>query len=352
MKRHRFHVVSLPHTQTTLAFTSCAYTEKVRKFCIMMMDEGHEVFLYAGERNEAPCTEHVAIFSEAERLRCFDGHYTEASFLAQHWTPFNERVIAAIGQRAEQRDFICLTAGIAHKPVADAFPNHVAVEFGIGYGGSFAKFRVFESYAWMHATYAAHSDRNLHGLDGNWFDAVVPGYLEPDRFPFKRRKDNYCLFVGRLIERKGAHVALEACRRAGYRLVVAGIGTPPGIDCEFVGEVDWKKRGELMSRARCLLAPTIYIEPFGNVVPEAQACGTPTITTDWGAFTETNIEGVTGYRCRTLSEFVRAIEQADKLDPYRIRMLAVSRFSLEAVAPQYTRYFDRLSTLWDKGWYA
>ncbi len=54
----RFHVVSLPHTQTTTEYTSCAFTEKVRRFCIMMKSMGHEVYLYSGEYNQAPCDEH------------------------------------------------------------------------------------------------------------------------------------------------------------------------------------------------------------------------------------------------------------------------------------------------------
>ena len=77
----RFHVISLPHTNTTLEFTSCAFTEKVRRFCIMMKDMGHEVFLYAGEFNSAPVTEHIECISEAERLESLnDNHYTTGSF--------------------------------------------------------------------------------------------------------------------------------------------------------------------------------------------------------------------------------------------------------------------------------
>lgn len=89
----RFHVVSLPHTQTTEQYASCAFTEKVRKFCIMMRTIlGHEVFLYSGEYNDAPCNEHVQCLSEAERAAAVgDTHISQASFdwTLPQWVKFN-----------------------------------------------------------------------------------------------------------------------------------------------------------------------------------------------------------------------------------------------------------------------
>lgn len=107
-----------------------------------------------------------------------------------------------------------------------------------------------------------------------------------------------------------------------------------------------------MAGAIASFAPTIYVEPFGNVVPEAMFCGTPVITTDWGAFTETVIDGKTGFRCRTFGEFVEAMDKAKDLDPRAIRAHAVENYSLDAIAPKYDRYFNRLSSLWGDGWYA
>jgi glycosyltransferase involved in cell wall biosynthesis len=98
--------------------------------------------------------------------------------------------------------------------------------------------------------------------------------------------------------------------------------------------------------------PTLYLEPFGGVAVEAMLCGTPVITTDWGAFTETVKHGVTGYRCHTLAEFCKAAEDVDTLKPHMIANHAISNYSMKAVAPKYTAYFEKLMTLWDKGWYA
>lgn len=350
----RFHITALPHTQTTSEYLSCAYTAKTINFCRMMMDRGHEVFLYGGEQNEAPCTEHIICISEADRAaHVGEGHFTSASFDygLPFWVNANARTAAEIGKRAQREDFVCVIGGVAQKAIADALPNLQTVEFGVGYGGTFTKRRVFESYAWMHTIYGAETRGNPHAADGNWWDVVIPGYLDPALFPFSAEKDDYLLFVGRLIDRKGHHIAAQVAEKMGKRLVVCGQGEPPP-GCDYRGVVGPEERGRLMSKARAVFVPTLYIEPFGNVNIEAQACGTPVITTDWGAFTETVIEGVTGFRCRSFGEFTAAVEAAPSLDPHAIRRHAVAQYSLDVIGAKYERYFERLLTLWGKGWYA
>lgn len=353
----RFHVAALPHTQTTSEFATCAYTEKVRKFCRMMMDRGHEVFLYAGEFNEAPCTEHIVCISDAQRRAALGkAHFTQASFdnSKPHWLIFNANVIKGIQERVQHTDFVCIIAGVAQKPIADAFQNLIVVEFGIGYGGTFAKYRVWESYAWMHHCYGfdnARAGKGSHDADGKWFDAVIPGYIEPEVFPVVTQKSDYLLYVGRMIERKGVQVAVQVAKATGRKLIMAGPGQPPNDPVvDYVGEVGPVDRAKLMGEAHALLAPTVYIEPFGNVVIEAQACGTPTITTDWGAFTETNINHVTGYRCHVLQEFVDAVNKVSGLHYETIAHCARVRYSVHVIGAEYERYFERLNLLWKSGW--
>jgi glycosyltransferase involved in cell wall biosynthesis len=317
----------------------------------MMSDLGHEVYLYAGEQVDAPVTKLITCISEERRAQAVgNNHYTQANFDldALHWRIFNTNVIRLMQSHLQDQDFICLIGGSAHKPIADAYPKHLSVEFGVGYGGVFSKFRVFESYAWMHSIYAGW--KNPTTVDGQFYDAVIPGYLEPDMFPLGKGDGDYYLYIGRLIERKGYRIAQEVCERLGKRLILAGPGPQDGYG-EFVGSVGPEERAELMGGAIATFAPTLYVEPFGNVVIEAQACGTPTITTDWGAFTENNIDGVTGFRCRTLDEFIKAAEKVKTLDRAAIRNHSVSTYSLDVIAKKYEQYFQRLLTLWDKGWY-
>lgn len=355
----RFHLVSLPHTQTTLEYSACAFTEKVRKFAIMMMSLGHEVILYGGDQNEAPCTEHVVTITEAVRKHhCGDRPFIEAAWdpSSLGWVVMNTNVIREIGLRKRPKDFICIIGGLAHKPIYDAFPDMQVVEFGIGYGGSFSRYRVFESYAWMHTKYGSEHPGDPNSVDGNFYDAVIPGYFDTKQFPYrgKRSRGDYYLFMGRVIKRKGYEIAIETCRHLNKKLVIAGQLQDPIPDdplVTHVGVVGPDERHQLFAKAIATFVPTIYIEPFGNVAVESQACGTPVICTDWGAMTETVIEGVTGYHCRTLQEFVQAAQDAKRLNHRIIREHAM-KYSLPVIAKQYDKYFRRLLTLWDEGWYA
>src|SRR5206468_4031029 len=133
--------------------------------------------------------------------------------------------------------------GNYQQPIVQAgFAQHAwIVEPGIGYEGVFAPYRAFESYAWMHYVYGL-----THQSDGNWYDAVIPNYFDPAAFPFRESKDDYALYLGRLIRRKGLDVAVQVTRQIGMRLVVAGQGrlqnAAEGLDfqdghVEFVGSV-------------------------------------------------------------------------------------------------------------------
>lgn len=317
----------------------------------MMMGRGHETILYAGDRSEAPCTELVCCITESERAGIVGNrHYTEADWNHPSWALFNAAAIEAMRSRLKPHDFICLIGGRAHKPIADAFPNHRSVEFGIGYSGTFAQFRVFESYAWMHMVYGAEAG-DASRKDGHWFDAVIPNQVDPELFPEGHGDGGYYLYLGRLIDRKGYRIAQDVCQKMGKRLILAGPGAQTGYG-KFVGDVDPIQRARLLQGATALFAPTQYIEPFGTVTIEAMATGTPVICTDWGAFSETVEPGVDGFRCRTFAEFIDAANAVVDLDRQDVRRRALERFSMTVVAESYERYFNRLSSLWGDGWYA
>jgi glycosyltransferase involved in cell wall biosynthesis len=362
--------VGLPHTETTHDFFTCAYTQKLVKFGKMMTALDYEVILYAGEENTAACTEHVPIVSREEQ-RAWFGEQTQSMLPTIQWDPnlpcwrtMNQRAVTEITKRLDvKNDLVLIIGGTAQKPIADALPAATNCEFGIGYSGIFSDHKVFESYAWMHHIYG----RKFQDT-GNFYDAVIPNYFDMDDFPYPglmNIKGDYLLFVGRLIRNKGPQVACEIADRVGMPLVMAGNGlidqdgstirfAEGEIKChdvKHVGPVGIEERARLMAGAHAVLMPTLYLEPFGGVAVEAMLAGTPVIAPDWGAFTETILAGVSGFRFKTLREACEGTEMVGKLPRSTIRHYAENRYSLEAVGPMYDRYFKQLQGLWGDGWY-
>jgi len=322
----RFHLPALPGRSTKPENSHCAYSQKVRKFHNMMERRGHECFIYEYEMDEAP------------------------DFTIELWDEANADMAERINANLELTDFLCIIGGNCQELLADLVPL-TPIEYGIGYEGTFSNFRVFESYAWMHVVYGAQ--QGAYKADGRNYDIVIPNYFEPDEFPYSKEKGDYILYMGRMIQRKGLREAEEAAHRAGVDIVWAGEANDyiPSYG-EYIGPVGPEERGNLMREAKALICPTRYIEPFGGVAVEAQLCGTPVISSDWGAFVETVQQGVTGYRCHTLGEFVWAIENVDHLDPEIIHNSAVSKYSCDAVAPLYETYFQMVGdVLHGHGWY-
>lgn len=346
----RFHVIGMPHTHTTKDFSTCAYTQKVRGFCNMMMNLGHVVYLYSGEKNDARCTEHYTCITDIARLSLVGAkHYVEAAFNGPQWDYFNAEAIARMKKTVMPRDFICLIMGTAQKPIADAFPTNMSVEFGVGYDGWFSMYKVFESYTWMHTCYGNRA-KNTFEANGSAWDEVIPNYLHISDFLFEEKKDDYYLYLGRFVDRKGYQIAIDACMRKNAKLILAG--PPPLMNTtygDYVGEVGPVERAKLLSKARAVFVPTQYIEPFGTVAIEAMACGTPVITSDWGAFVETVPSNV-GVRCKVMQDYLDAIETVKSLDPNVILKWSY-QFAQENIAPRYEKYFRRLETMWGKGWY-
>jgi glycosyltransferase involved in cell wall biosynthesis len=357
----RFHLLALPSAQTTKKYDLCGFTQATIRFARMLKELGHEVVLYGSEENDAPCDEFVTVITKEETETLLGAtvnpttgkpdptpyQYAYIEAWSPIWQLANARMAKEIEKRKRPKDFICSIAGQSQKPVSDRHPDLMFVEYSIGYMGSFSPYRVFESRAWQHSTYATQ-----HIGDVRYWDAVIPLFYEPEEFPFRAEKEPFALYVGRLIERKGLIIACRAAEAAGVPLKVIGHGDKSLVThgAEYLGELPSKERNEWMSRAQCVLAPTIYIEPFNQVAVETQLCGTPVVSTDLGGFTETVEHGKTGYRCNYLGEFVRAIKDCAGLDPNYIRSRAVKNYSIAAVAPHYQRYFERLSTLWGKGW--
>jgi FkbM family methyltransferase len=353
----RFHLLGLPHTVTSKEFNACAYTQKVLKFGKMMKARGHEIIHYGHEDSDLICDEHVSVLTNKDFEISYGSHDWRKTFFKfdvndHAYLTFYKNAIKEIEKRKQKNDFLLPFWGSGVRPICDAHNDMIVVEPGIGYaGGHWARWKIFESYAIYHAYCGM---QNVGTCRQDWYETVIPNYFDLDDFEYSDQKEDYFLYLGRVYNGKGVNVAIQATERAGVKLVIAGQkeeGYELPDHVEYIGYADVNKRKQLMSKAKASFLASMYIEPFGGVQIENLLSGTPTITTDWGSFVENNLHGITGYRCRTMEDFVQGILNIDKIKPINCRKWG-ENFSLEKVGEMYEKYFqDVLNVYTGKGWY-
>lgn len=358
----RFHILGLPHTVTSKEYNACAYTQKVYKFGKMMTARGHEVIHYGHEESDLPCTEHVTVITNDDLKIAYGNYDWRKNFFKfdtndHAYKTFYANAIREVGKRKQKNDFILPFWGAGVRPVCDAHPDIITVEPGIGYaGGHWARFKIFESYAIYHAYYGLES---VGTCKQDWYDTVIPNYFDPEDFTYNDKKDDYFLFLGRVYEGKGVNIAVQATEAIGAKLIIAGQNslkqmgyteTPSHVT--ELGYADVETRRKLMANAKGAFVASLYTEPFGGVQVECLFSGTPTITTNWGSFTENNIHGVTGYRCTTFEQFTWAAKNIGNIKPQACRDFALNNFSLDVVAQKYEEYFQSVLNVYNgNGWY-
>lgn len=360
MAKLRFHYLGLAHLETHKRNSACAYTQKIIKLAKMIKQYGHTIYFYGVEGSEVECDKFIQVSTQEILKKTYGDYDRSTNFFQQHPTDlahqhFNMNAIKEILNNRQDRDILLCPMGIYQKPIADAV-NLVTIEPGIGYSGVFSPYRVFESYAWMHYIYGM-----LQTDNGCWYDAVIPNYFDLEDFPFKAEKQDYLIYFGRIISRKGVQVASDVAKATGNQLYVVGQGALDNSEENlnlgsekhiiYKSAVGPEERAELLGNAKAVLMPTYYLEPFGGVNVEAQLCGTPVITTDWGAFPETVLHGKTGYRCRTFEEFCWAVNNISNINPIDCRNWAEKNYSMERIGKMYEEYFQRIYNLFGDGWY-
>jgi glycosyltransferase involved in cell wall biosynthesis len=346
----RIHLLGLPNSQTTAGYELDGFAVMTLRFAEVLKRLGAHVILYGGEENTAPCSEFVTCITKAEQARMLgETPYQRAAYESNSelFTTFNARAQLMVGAKKQPGDIICTIAGSAQWPILNQHPELMGLEYSIGYRGVCAPYRVYQSHLWRHVVHG------FSGMEqGREFDGVIPGFFDVNEFP-EGEPDDYVAYCGRLDSVKGLSIACQAAQAAGVRLVVMGHGDPSLVTYgDYVGAVSSEERNRLLAGARAVLMPTRYLEPFGNVSAEAQLCGTPVIGPDFGAFVETVAQGMSGFRCTYLGEYVKAIQQAGTLDRGRIRAHAQWEWGLDTAVTRYRNYFNRLALLKGDGWNA
>lgn len=358
----RVHLPAIPHTLTSDRFSHCAFTGKVVKMIPMLRAQGVEVVHYGIGDTNPGADHHVMLMdemtqtdllghdhSDTTRFVGTDGHVEHPVYQL-----FNRRLARELHANVHERDLVAMPFGHGHY-AGTREHRGINIETGIGYPVCCEPFRIYESAAWLH-WHAAKEDRGV--LDHEW---VIPNYFDVTQWALGDGSGGYVLYFGRIIQSKGLDLVWNLAKaRPDLRFILCGQGdatpwlTEPNI--KYIPPVHGLSRSMLLGDALALVAPSRFIEPFCGVTVEANLCGTPALTSATGAFRETITPGKNGQRCHTLGDWCAALEWAESLgadDRFGIQHYAQSRYSLEAVGPQYVSVFEQCRDLRSaQGWYS
>jgi len=181
--------------------------------------------------------------------------------------------------------------------------------------------------------------------------------IDLSQYRLQESKEDYLAFIGRIAPVKGAHLAIEVARKAGIPLKIAGEVQPifrdyydrqikPHVDgkfIEYVGEADLQDKNELLGKARAMLFPIQWDEPFGLVQIEAMACGTPVLALPGGSVSEIVRDGLSGYVGTSVAELARRASDL-ALPAATVRQYVEANFSLDRMVSRYAELYEEVVT--------
>jgi len=319
----------------------------VQQLCDGLTVRGHQVTLYAsGDSRTA--AELCSVFPE--QIPQFMGL---PSFEARHSGYALADILSRTGERAfdlvhdHSGYFVVATSGLLPLPpilhtIHSAF-DEVTSGFYEQYGQAVA-YNAISEY-----------QRSMGPVGMNWA-GVVHNAIDLSAWPFQAEKDDYLLAFGRVCEAKGFHLSIEVARRAGRRLVMAGALQPQYADyfheviepelndhIVFVGEVADSRRRDLFANAAAFLFPILWPEPFGLVMIEAMASGTPVIALRNGSVPEVIDDGATGFIVKDVDQMVDAVGRLHEIDGAACRRAVEERFTVDRLVTDYESLYRRLA---------
>jgi glycosyltransferase involved in cell wall biosynthesis len=320
-------------------------TERIVAFLSdALVDLGHDVTLFAS--GEAVTrAKFISVRDQAIRL---DPHPLKSD-LAAHLFELSE-----VRRRFHEFDLVHFHVDLLHFPMFEDYASRTVTTL---HGRQDLK-DLAEAYAcFPHYPLVSISESQRKPLAfGNWIETVHHG-LPVDLFsPPASPKDDYLAFIGRISPEKRPDRAIAIARKAGMKLRIAAKVDNADIvyfrtciepllndpNVEFVGEIGDAEKSDFLGHARALLFPIDWPEPFGLVMIEAMACGTPVIAWNSGAVSEVIDEGESGFIVTSEEQAVAAVTRAGSLDRARVRAVFDRRFTAQAMARNYVDVYERL----------
>jgi glycosyltransferase involved in cell wall biosynthesis len=269
--------------------------------------------------------------------------------------PYHMRMMDEIRRRADEFDVLHFHVDFLHYPIAAAFADRMLTTLHGRLDIPDVKpfYSVFPDYPLVSISH----DQRRPMPPVNWAGVVHHG-LPTDLLPFVGRpQGDYLAFLGRISREKRPDRAIEIATRAGMKLRIAAkidrvdqdywdtvieplVDSHPNV--EFIGEINERQKAEFLGQARALLFPIDWPEPFGLVMIEAMACGTPVIAFRRGSAPEVVDEGITGFVVNDVQQAVAAARSAAKLDRAEVRATFEKRFAAERMALDYLQIYEGL----------
>jgi glycosyltransferase involved in cell wall biosynthesis len=304
-----------------------------------LVERGHEVTLFATADSKTRATLH-AIYPH--------GYWHDDSMWP--WELYEMLNLAAAVERASTFDIIHYEA--AYYPISLAFARLSAAPIvqTLHHSPTAAERALWSRYP--EAPFVAISREQASLLAGlNVVGTVLHG-IDTANFVFREKPDDYLLFLGRFTEGKGVLQAIEIAKRVGMKLILAAAEDEyyrervaahvDGRHIVYFGEADFDAKVRLYGGARALLYPIQAREPFGLVLAEAMACGTPVAALDRGAVSEVVDQGVTGMIFDNLEQMANDLPRVFDLDRRRVRERAVERFGVARMVDEYICVYTRI----------
>jgi glycosyltransferase involved in cell wall biosynthesis len=319
-------------------------TERVvANLCDALVTAGHEVTLFASADSWTKARL-VPMRQQAIRLDPAPLKSDVAAHLA---------MLHSVRARAHEFDVLHFHVDLLHFPIFEDVADRTMTTLH----GRLDIRDLAEVYRrWPQYALVSISDsQRMHLPHANWLATVHHG-IPADRFSFSMHPDGSLAFVGRISPEKRVDRAVEVARRTGRSLVVAAKVDPADAvyfrqDIEpllrephvrFLGEQDEAGKNLIFGAASALLFPIDWPEPFGLVMIEAMACGTPVIAWDMGSVREVVEHGVTGFIVHSIDEAVDAVHRVHTLDRRRVRETFERRFSADVMSRNYLRLYAAL----------
>ncbi len=308
-----------------------------------LVARGHDVTLYAAGSSDTPARLHAT----------FPHGYHEDDTLWPWELCELFNVAAAVERARTDARFDLIHAQAEYAPIALAFAHVAPVPIvqTVHHWPTAPEVALWSRYP--DTPFIAISDAQARQLQGLHVAGIVHHAVDIDALPYRAVPDDYVLFLGRFTEGKGVLEAIAIARRARQRLILAAAENDyyraqvaPHVDGEHVvyrGEVDRAGAASLLGGARALLYPVTADEPFGLVLAEAMACGTPVAALHRGAAPELIDVGVTGVVLQTPDQLADALPAVMGLDRAAVRARAVERFHPDRMVDRYVMHYARLA---------